>query len=50
LGKNEAALLDCPFQNMSQGEQMMVLIGAALAGRPEVLILDEPCQRLDLWN
>jgi ABC-type molybdenum transport system ATPase subunit/photorepair protein PhrA len=50
LGTNEAALLDRPFQNLSQGEQKMVLIGAAMAGRPEVLVLDEPCQGLDLWN
>eukprot|EP00978_Attheya_sp_CCMP212_P011797 scaffold29328_cov57-Attheya_sp.AAC.2 len=50
LGTIEAAFLDRPFQNLSQGEQKIVLIGAALAGRPEVLVLDEPCQGLDLWN
>ena len=29
------------------GEQKMVLIAAALATRPAILVLDEPCQGLD---
>lgn len=49
LGKNVGTLLDRPFQNMSQGEQKMALIYAVLAGRAEFLVLDEPCQGLDLW-
>ena len=37
-----------PFVTLSQGEQKMVLIGAALVRRPALLVLDEPCQGLDL--
>jgi molybdate transport system ATP-binding protein len=44
----EPATLMRPFRDMSQGEQKLVLIGAALATRPAILILDEPCQGLDL--
>lgn len=37
-----------PFGQLSQGEQKLVLISAALASRPQLLVLDEPCQGLDL--
>lgn len=33
-----------PFAQLSQGEQKLILIGAAIALRPRLLILDEPCQ------
>ena len=42
--------LDQPFHALSQGEQKMVLIATALIARPPLLILDEPCQGLDLVN
>ena len=47
LGLNDA-LLGQPFSELSQGEQKLVLVGAALATRPALLVLDEPCQGLDL--
>lgn len=41
-------LLRKPFSELSQGEQKVVLIGAALCGRPPLMVLDEPCQGLDM--
>jgi molybdate transport system ATP-binding protein len=35
------------FQNLSQGEQRMVLIARAMVKSPLMLILDEPCHGLD---
>ena len=35
------------FQNLSQGEQRLVLLARALVKSPLMLILDEPCQGLD---
>ena len=49
LGIDESLLLK-PFEELSQGEQKLVLIGAALVGRPSLLILDEACQGLDLLH
>jgi len=43
-------LADRFFSELSQGEQKLVLIAAALAARPQLLILDEPCQGLDIDN
>jgi hypothetical protein len=43
----ESDLLARPFATLSQGEQKRVLIGAALAKRPALLVLDEPMQGLD---
>lgn len=40
-------LLSRPFSQLSQGEQKLTLIAAALASRPPLLVLDEPCQGLD---
>lgn len=37
------------YQVLSQGEKQIVLIARALMARPELLILDEPCNGLDLF-
>ena len=39
-----------PFDQLSNGEQRMVLLTRAMVKDPEVLILDEPCQGLDPNN
>ena len=38
------------FQNLSQGEQRLVLLARAMVKSPLMLILDEPCQGLDGGN
>jgi ABC-type lipoprotein export system ATPase subunit len=40
--------LERPFHHLSQGEQKLIMIVAALALRPPLLVLDEPCQGLDI--
>ncbi|GAJ26692.1 ABC transporter [Liquorilactobacillus sucicola DSM 21376 = JCM 15457] len=44
-----AKLLGKPYRVLSQGEKQLVLIARALMARPELLILDEPCNGLDLF-
>lgn len=39
--------MDRQFCHLSQGQQKLVLIAAALASKPKLLVLDEPCQGLD---
>ena len=46
----EAAFLARKFSEFSQGEQKLLLISAAISQRSRVLVLDEPCQGLDLIN
>lgn len=41
-------VLERPFYKLSQGQQKAVLLASAIASRPSVLVLDEPCQGLDL--
>lgn len=38
------------FSSLSIGEQRLTLLARALVKRPELLILDEPCQGLDAQN
>ena len=40
-------LLGRPFDQLSSGERMLVLIARAMVKAPDLLILDEPCQGLD---
>ncbi|KRL01982.1 ABC transporter ATP-binding protein [Liquorilactobacillus capillatus] len=44
-----AKLLGKPYRVLSQGERQLVLIARALMARPKLLILDEPCNGLDLF-
>ena len=41
---------DAPFQQLSFGDQRMLLIARAMVKHPPLLILDEPCLGLDDLN
>ena len=44
------SFLTRPFNELSQGEQKMLLIAGVLSYRPVLLVLDEPLQGLDIVN
>ena len=48
VSASKISLLERPFHCLSQGEQKLFMIVAALALRPPLLVLDEPCQGLDI--
>ncbi|WP_248924716.1 ABC transporter ATP-binding protein [Paenibacillus hamazuiensis] len=58
LGRAEAIMraLGCPhlwdreYRTCSQGEKQKLLIGRGLMANPKLLILDEPCNGLDLFS
>jgi molybdate transport system ATP-binding protein len=45
-----AHIRELAFGAISEGEQRMILIVRGLVKRPELLVLDEPCQGLDAAN
>jgi molybdate transport system ATP-binding protein len=48
LGLEELAERD--FGTLSGGQQRLLLLARAMVKRPELLVLDEPCQGLDPAN
>jgi ABC-type Mn2+/Zn2+ transport system ATPase subunit len=43
-----ASMADAPFRSLSGGQQQRVLLARALAVDPEILVLDEPAEGMDL--
>jgi iron complex transport system ATP-binding protein len=45
-----AHVKDQPLGTLSQGERKKVMLARALMSSPEILIMDEPCAGLDLYE
>jgi len=43
-------LKDHPLGTLSQGERKKALLARALMGKPDIVVLDEPCAGLDLYQ
>lgn len=47
---NLGGLVDHPLGTLSQGERKKVMLARCLMGNPKLLIMDEPCAGLDLYE
>jgi molybdate transport system ATP-binding protein len=50
LGLDGRSIESLPYLELSQGQQKLILIGAAIACQPDTLVFDEITQGLDVFN